>query len=332
MSPLENACYKGNLDVCRALIERGADVNSSQHVHGYTPLMFAALGGHVRLVSLLLDEGAKTTTVNSVGRTASQMAAFVGQHQTATVITNFIPREEIEYFSEIQGLEKEPRLPPSLVDPLLTLVREVNVNPVRVAINWEKNKIFQANAKKVIKVLELLCEKEMKKEDPNESLALKYHHLSFIAKHVSSFLESEEGKKNGLVPLLKKWLRGDENGFPIILEKFLRQSIREFPYRDCTIFIQLVKTLSSVSVGSEPSAITMLAKSMNGQKGLDEDASVCSSCFSPSPPKTCSQCKSVSYCDQFCQKIHWFTHKNICLKLKEERELESKLQSTTVSQ
>lgn len=331
MNPLSNACFKGNIDVCKALIERGADVNSCQHEHGYTPLMFAALGGHVRLVSLLLDHGAKTSAINSVGRTASQMAAFVGQHQASSIINNFIAREDIEYFSVIQGLEKEPRLPPSLVDPLLSLVRDANVNPVRVAMNWLKNKVLHQHSGKVIKVLDLLCEREMKREDPNESLALKYHHLSFVLKHVTSFLETTESKED-LSPLFKKWLRGDEHGFPVILEKFLRQSIREFPYRDCAILLQLVKTLSSVEVGSEPSALTILTKSINGQKGFDEDASVCSTCGESSPTKTCSQCKSVEYCDQKCQKIHWFTHKNICPKLKEERRLESNLASASLTQ
>jgi hypothetical protein len=316
MCPLSNACYKGNIDICKSLIERGADVNTNQHVHGYTPLMFAALGGHVRLINLLLDHGAKTSTVNSVGRTASQMAAFVGQHQAASVINNFISREDIEYFSQLQGLEKEPRLPPSLVDPFLSFVRDMNVNPVRVAMNWSNSKVLHPHSQKVLKVLELLCEKEMKLEDPNESLALKYHHLSFILKHVIKFLESSPD--GDVTPMLKKWLRGDEHGFPILLEKFLRQSIREFPYRDCTILIQLVKTLSAVEVGSEPSALTILAKSINGQKGFDEDASVCCTCGESSPPKACSQCKRVEYCDQNCQKIHWFTHKIICSKLKAE--------------
>lgn len=41
MTPLDNACYKGNYGVCKLLIERGADVNSKKHIHGYTSLMFA---------------------------------------------------------------------------------------------------------------------------------------------------------------------------------------------------------------------------------------------------------------------------------------------------
>ena len=45
MSPLQHACYKGNQKMADYLICHGADVNSDEHDHGYTALMFAALSG-----------------------------------------------------------------------------------------------------------------------------------------------------------------------------------------------------------------------------------------------------------------------------------------------
>lgn len=324
MTPLQNACYKGRHDVAKLLIERGADVNSNKHVHGYTALMFAALGGHVRVVSLLLENGADPSAKNSVNRTASQMAAFVGQHKAATVISNFVPREEVEPFTKPVGLEKEPKLQPHLLPAFMNLVRKVNVNPVRVAMDLTASKVLLEHHRKVIKVLDLMCEKEMEKEDPNEPLAMKFHHLSFLIKHIVQFYDkSTDPIETKLQNLCKYWLRGDENGFPVTLENLLRQSIKEFPFRDSSIFLQLVKTLYNVPVGSEPSAITILAKSINGQKGFDEDSAVCCTCGECAPPKKCSQCKSVQYCDQNCQKIHWFTHKKICDLLKKERQSES---------
>src|SRR5581483_8881631 len=78
MTLLQHAAYKGNYEICKLLLERGADVNSNTHVHGYSALMFAALGGqtHLNVVNLLLEAGADVSAVNSVGRNASQMAAF----------------------------------------------------------------------------------------------------------------------------------------------------------------------------------------------------------------------------------------------------------------
>nr|KAF6468903.1 ankyrin repeat and MYND domain containing 2 [Molossus molossus] len=79
MTPLMHAAYKGKLDMCKLLLRHGADVNCHQHEHGYTALMFAALSGNKDITWAMLEAGAETDVVNSVGRTAAQMAAFVGE-------------------------------------------------------------------------------------------------------------------------------------------------------------------------------------------------------------------------------------------------------------
>lgn len=115
MTPLMHAAYKGKTDMCKLLLQHGADVNCNEHEHGYTALMFAGLSGmlsvpaffspirtyltllYVWIASpciicyfsagktditwLMLDAGAETDVVNSVGRTAAQMAAFVGMSE-----------------------------------------------------------------------------------------------------------------------------------------------------------------------------------------------------------------------------------------------------------
>ena len=53
-----HSCYKGHFDVAELLIKHGADVNSVAR-SGRTPLIAAAFGGHVKVVKLLLDNGAK---------------------------------------------------------------------------------------------------------------------------------------------------------------------------------------------------------------------------------------------------------------------------------
>lgn len=45
MTPLMHAAYRGRTDICRLLLQHGANVNCSQHEYGYTALMFAALSG-----------------------------------------------------------------------------------------------------------------------------------------------------------------------------------------------------------------------------------------------------------------------------------------------
>ncbi len=43
MTALQQACYRGNVEIAKLLISSGANVNWSQHKQGYTALMFAAL-------------------------------------------------------------------------------------------------------------------------------------------------------------------------------------------------------------------------------------------------------------------------------------------------
>lgn len=55
MSPLMHASYKGKADMCKLLLQHGADVNCNQHEHGYTALMFAGLSGiEIKLLSAVL--------------------------------------------------------------------------------------------------------------------------------------------------------------------------------------------------------------------------------------------------------------------------------------
>eukprot|EP01117_Protostelium_nocturnum_P018332 TRINITY_DN764_c0_g1_i1.p3 TRINITY_DN764_c0_g1~~TRINITY_DN764_c0_g1_i1.p3 ORF type:complete len:149 (+),score=30.96 TRINITY_DN764_c0_g1_i1:669-1115(+) len=47
----------GNLEICRLLIEKGANVNA-EHPNEGTPLMLAAKGGHLEVFQFLIEKGA----------------------------------------------------------------------------------------------------------------------------------------------------------------------------------------------------------------------------------------------------------------------------------
>ncbi|CAN7986452.1 unnamed protein product, partial [Ixodes hexagonus] len=316
MTPLQHAAYRGNYELCKLLLECGADVNSHLHDSGYTALMFAGLAGRADVVSLLLEHGASLTAVNSLGRTAAQMAAFVSNYDVVAVMNNFLPREELEYFARPQGLDTEPKLPAALLAPLYRLVLATNVHPVRVALYLQERRDLLRDAARVDRVLGLLCEKQMKAPEPNELLALKLHHLAFLVRTCARFARD---RPDSLEPLVKGWLRGrPEDDFPLLLERLLRQSLREFPYHDCGVLQQLVHTLSGVQLGQEPSAISILAEAIRGQKGCDQAAS-CTTCGEPKADKRCSACKAVQYCGSGCQRLHWFTHKKHCARLAAQR-------------
>lgn len=96
-----------------------------------------------------MSHGARLTAMNSVGRTAAQMAAFVGNHNCVATINNFIPKADIDFYIKPQGLQTEPMLPPHLADYFHKFIMQVNVNPVRVAINLQRFPALLENATKV---------------------------------------------------------------------------------------------------------------------------------------------------------------------------------------
>ena len=101
---------------------QGADVNGGDHEHGYTSLHFAALANKPNVCKLLLEKGVKIDEVNSVKRTAAQMGAFVGNHECVAVINNYVPKEDIFYYTRKQPFEEKAKLPLKMATPLHNLV------------------------------------------------------------------------------------------------------------------------------------------------------------------------------------------------------------------
>lgn len=73
-SPLMLAALKGFTDVCVKLIARDADINKP----GWTPLHYAATGGNVEIMQLLLDAHAYIDAASPNGSTPLMMAAMYG--------------------------------------------------------------------------------------------------------------------------------------------------------------------------------------------------------------------------------------------------------------
>ncbi|MFZ3127835.1 MAG: ankyrin repeat domain-containing protein [Rhodoferax sp.] len=73
-SPLMLAAIRGYTAICQQLIERDADVNKP----GWTPLHYAATGGHEDIIQLLLDNHAYVDAASPNGSTPLMMAAMYG--------------------------------------------------------------------------------------------------------------------------------------------------------------------------------------------------------------------------------------------------------------
>ncbi|XP_044015347.1 ankyrin repeat and MYND domain-containing protein 2 isoform X2 [Aphidius gifuensis] len=310
MSPLQYACFKGNKEIAQMLLDQGADVNFCQHEHAYTALHFGALSGDADLCNLLMSHGAKITSKNSVGRTAAQMAAFV-------------------------GLRTEPMLPPHLADSFHKFIMQVNVHPVRIAMTLQKCLGLVDNLEKIHKVLESMRQREMTRgADTNEVMAFKYHYLSCVVQEVIKCQKLLEARKNDnnlqndkikttdpieffIRKLLKHNSKNDIktlNFKPEYQELFLRETVREFPFRESTIFRQMVATLAGTD---PPSASSVVSAAINGQRAFVELSQMCVTCGEDKANKKCSKCKAVQYCDRECQRLHWFLHKKECTRLEQ---------------
>lgn len=73
-SPLMLAAFRGHTDLVRKLIARDADVNKP----GWTPLHYAATGGHLPVIKLLLQEHAYINAESPNKTTPLMMAAEYG--------------------------------------------------------------------------------------------------------------------------------------------------------------------------------------------------------------------------------------------------------------
>ncbi|MDO5288784.1 MAG: ankyrin repeat domain-containing protein [Pseudomonadota bacterium] len=81
-SPLMMAALKGQLELARLLIAKGADVNKP----GWAPLHYAATGGHLDLIHLLLEHHAFIDAQSPNGTTPLMMAAFYGTPEAVKLL------------------------------------------------------------------------------------------------------------------------------------------------------------------------------------------------------------------------------------------------------
>lgn len=79
-TPLFQAAYDGNRDICILLLDHGADPNALDY-DGNNPLRESILGNHPAIVSLLLERGSRPQQTNSDKLTMADLAAKHGTPQ-----------------------------------------------------------------------------------------------------------------------------------------------------------------------------------------------------------------------------------------------------------
>jgi ankyrin repeat protein len=90
-TPLHYAATGGHLLICAFLIGAGADVNA-ESPNGTTPLMMAAMYGNSAVVKLMLESGAEAYTRNDQGLSAQDFARKAGREDSARLIQQVLER------------------------------------------------------------------------------------------------------------------------------------------------------------------------------------------------------------------------------------------------
>ncbi|VDK85398.1 unnamed protein product [Litomosoides sigmodontis] len=324
MSLLDQASWSGLKDVVRFLLASGINPNNGTHDCGYKSLMFAAIAGHQEICQLLLDYGAHVYSTNAIGKTAAEMAAFVGQHECVSIINNYVALDEIEKLLHPKGDDSDEIYPKEFSQALHELIKTHIIHPVWVMLFLRNHyQVIWQHRQKFCYVLDRIFERQLRCKESNEVMSLKLWLLLYTVrdtcKSVETVLENEEHKtstiiRNYVKQLLK--MEQDDRVRPN-LERYLRNAVQAFPYHHCLIFQALIKNLAAVEFGNLPEAFYVITSVFSGQR-MVETSHFCATCGAVTSTKRC--CKNIYYCHPDCQKIDWCNHKMFCEKIDKKKQ------------
>lgn len=335
LSPLQHACHIGDVEIARILINNGANVNFTKRKDGYTPLMFAAISGKADIIRLLLERGVDITAENCVNRTASQMAAFVGQSKIVSVITNWIPYSKyIEPYTRTRELEDEPRIPSRKLSHILhEYIVYPSYHPVKLISQIKQNPELIEYGSQFIYVLEDLCSKSIKHPANDESLSLKFHYLTYLLQYCHKFYETRAKASQvcsnlfdlatfnkSMEVIIRRLIRRnnprDIQPLTHQVDRLITECLYKYPYTQLAIYKTSTFALGK-SEGGDLNAYSVLTQSLNGPRMFGQSSEACSICLDVNKNKKCSRCKVVYYCGPICQQLDWFQHKKVCVSPEE---------------
>jgi hypothetical protein len=88
-TPLHHACFSGQFEICRVLLDHGADVAIPAKL-GMTCLHLATTAGHPRIIELLLEYGADPFVQDMLGNTVLDRAKMGNHQEIIELIRNVV--------------------------------------------------------------------------------------------------------------------------------------------------------------------------------------------------------------------------------------------------
>lgn len=282
--------------------------------------MFAALSGKSDICKLLMDHGARSYSTNSIGKTASELAAFVGQHECVSIINNHVSIDEIERLLSPQ-VESGPveTYPEHLSKFIHKICSWHQIHPVAITLELSLYEDAMKCKKKILYVVDRVFERQLRCKEGNEVMSVKLWIILFVLreayKFVSEMVSSNKGFREACLvyaKLLLKWEPGEQ--VRKNQETLLRNAIAAFPYHHSLLYETMAKAMSKTPFGERPTAFEYIVQGLFGQRLLMV-SKFCATCGSCTAKKRCSKCK-LPYCSVECQKFDWPIHKVCCESIK----------------
>ncbi len=106
---IHDAAGEGNIEAVNQHIAAGTDLNAKSDGDGWTPLHFAAFGGHKEIAELLIGSGAEVNAKGLGGYTPLLHAAYSGHKEVAELL--------IAKGADVNAKDDDDQTPLDLAEP-----------------------------------------------------------------------------------------------------------------------------------------------------------------------------------------------------------------------
>ncbi|KAK5978752.1 PX domain-containing protein, partial [Trichostrongylus colubriformis] len=263
--------------------------------------------GRPDICKYLMDHGARSYSTNSIGKTASELAAFVGQHECVSIINNHVGIDEIEkYLSPQVASGPVETYPEHLSRFIHKICSWHQVHPVAITMELSGYEDAMTYQKKILYVVDRVFERQLRCKEGNEVMSLKVWIILFVLREIYKFISElvSSGKNvHDACLVYAKYLLKWEPGERVRKnqETLLRNAIAAFPYHHSLLYETMVKAMTKTPFGERPTAFEYIVQGLFGQRLLMV-SKFCGTCGAFTAKKRCPKCKVM-----FLEKINHVT-------------------------